>query len=127
MYRTLLSAKIHRAIVTSADLHYEGSLTVDTDLLKAAGMCVYERVQVVDVENGARLETYLIPGEAGSGVIQLNGAAARMVSLGDHVIIMAYQLVPEPIPADYAPTVVLVDEKNHVREIRRISGAAECC
>jgi aspartate 1-decarboxylase len=126
MYRTLLSAKIHRAVVTSADLHYEGSLTVDTELLKAAGMVVYERIQVVDVENGARLETYLIPGEAGSGVIQLNGAAARMVSLGDHVIIMAYQLVPEPIPADYAPTVVLVDEKNRVREIRRISGAPEC-
>jgi aspartate 1-decarboxylase len=126
MYRTLLSAKIHRAVVTSADLHYEGSLTVDTDLLKASGMCVYERVQVVDVENGARLETYLIPGEAGSGVIQLNGAAARMASVGDHVIIMAYQLVPDPIPADYAPTVVLVDEENRVREIRRESGAPEC-
>ena len=127
MYKTLLSSKIHRAIVTSADLHYEGSLTVDTDLLEASGMCVYERVQVVDVENGARLETYLIPGEAGSGVIQLNGAAARMVSLGDHVIIMAYKLVPEPVPADYTPTVVLVDDKNRVREIRRISGAVECC
>jgi aspartate 1-decarboxylase len=125
MYRTLLSAKIHRAIVTSADLHYEGSLTVDIELLKAAGMVVYERIQVVNVENGARLETYLIPGEAGSGVIQLNGAAARMASVGDHVIIMAYQLVPEPIPADYAPTVVLVDEKNRVREIRRISGAPD--
>ncbi|MFZ6031608.1 MAG: aspartate 1-decarboxylase [Chloroflexota bacterium] len=127
MYRTLLSAKIHRAVVTSADLHYEGSLTVDTDLLKASGMCVYERVQVVDVENGARLETYIIPGEAGSGVIQLNGAAARMAAVGDHVIIMAYQLVPDPIPPDYAPTVVLVDEKNRVREIRRESGLAECC
>lgn len=126
MYRTLLSAKIHRARVTSADLHYEGSLTVDTDLLKASGMCVYERIQVVNVENGSRLETYIIPGQAGSGVIQLNGAAARMAAVGDHVIIMAYRLVPEPVPDDYAPTVVLVDDENQVREILHDSGQP-CC
>ena len=90
MYRTLLRSKIHRAVVTSADINYEGSLTVDSDLLEAAGMVAFELVQVVDIENGARLETYLIAGKPGSGVIQSNGAAARLLYPGDHIIIMNY-------------------------------------
>ena len=118
MFRTLLNAKIHRAVLTSADLHYEGSLTVDSTLLEAAGIREFERVQVVDIENGSRLETYIIAGPAGSGIIQANGAAARLVQPGDHVIIMAYVQVPEPLPDDWAPKIVLVDEKNRIREIK---------
>jgi aspartate 1-decarboxylase len=119
MLRTLLNAKIHRAVVTNADLNYEGSLTVDTALLEAAGIREFELVQVVDVENGARLETYVICAPAGSGVIQANGAAARLVQPGDHVIIMAYAQVPEPLPQDWSPKIVLVDEHNTIREVRR--------
>lgn len=125
MYRFFLSAKIHRAIVTSADLHYDGSLTVDSLLLEASGMREFERVQVVDVENGARLETYVIAGEPGSGIIQMNGAAARLASVGDHVIIMAYAMAAEPLPEEWKPTVVLVDEKNRIREVRQ--GGGSCC
>jgi aspartate 1-decarboxylase len=118
IYRTLLHSKIHRAVVTSADLSYEGSLKVDSTLLEAAGMREYELIQVVDVENGARLETYLIAGEAGSGIVQPNGAAARLLYPGDHLIIMAFSQVPEPLPEKWTPTIVLVDEKNAVKEIR---------
>lgn len=114
-YRTLLKSKIHRAVVTSADLDYEGSLKVDIDLLNAAGMREFELVQVADVENGARLETYLIAGPAGSGVIQPNGAAAQLIHPGDHIIIMAFVQVEEPLPEKWTPTIVLVDEKNRVR------------
>ena len=120
--RTMLRGKIHRATVTGADIHYEGSITIDADLLNAAGLLVYERVQVVDVDNGARLETYVIPGPPASGEIQLNGAAARLVAVGDKIIVMAYASLPEPIPDDYAPTVVFVDDRNRVTEIRRESG-----
>jgi len=116
MYRTLLKSKIHRAIVTSADLDYEGSLKVDADLLKAARMREFELVQVADVENGARLETYLIAGPAGSGVVQPNGAAAQLIHPGDHIIIMAFAQVPEPLPEEWTPIIVLVDEQNHIRE-----------
>jgi aspartate 1-decarboxylase len=118
-FRTLLKSKIHRAVVTSADLDYEGSLTVDSALLEAAGMCEFELVHVVDVENGERLETYLIAGPAGSGVIQPNGAAARRLFPGDHIIIMAFVQVPEPLPEKWTPTIVLVNEHNQVQEIRR--------
>jgi len=118
MYRTLLHAKIHRAVVTSADLNYEGSLTVDTDLLEAAGICEFELAQVVNIENGSRLETYIISGQAGSGIIQANGAAARLVQPGDHIIIMTYAQVPEPLPDEWSPKIVLVDEKNRVREVK---------
>ena len=114
MYRTLLKAKIHRAVVTQADLHYEGSITIDADLLQASGIYAYERVQVLDIENGARLETYVIVGPAGSGLIQMNGPAARLVSVGDHIIIMAYAQVAEPVPADWQPTVILVDGDNRI-------------
>ena len=118
MYRTFLKSKIHRAVVTGADLEYEGSLTVDSTLLEAAGMREFELVQVVDIENGARLETYLIAGEPGSGVIQANGAAARLLFPGDHVIIMAFAQLPEPLPEKWAPSIVLVNEKNHIQENR---------
>jgi aspartate 1-decarboxylase len=118
MYRTLLKSKIHRAMVTSADLDYEGSLKVDMDLLEAAGMREFELVQVADVENGARLETYLIAGPAGSGIIQPNGAAAQLIHPGDHIIIMAFAQVSEPLPEEWTPTIVLVDEQNHIRETK---------
>jgi aspartate 1-decarboxylase len=118
MFHTLLKSKIHRAVVTSADISYEGSLTVDATLLDAAGMHAFELVQVVDIENGARLETYLIPGKPGSGVIQPNGAAARLLYTGDHIIIMNYVQVPEPLPEKWQPTIVLVDEKNRIQEIK---------
>ncbi len=119
MYRTLLHAKIHRATITAADVHYEGSLTVDADLLAAAGLREFELVTVADVNNGARFDTYLMAGPAGSGVVQVNGAAARLVNVGDLVIIMAYATVEEPLPAEWTPTIVLVDQQNRVREIRR--------
>lgn len=118
MYRTLLNAKIHRAVMTSADLNYEGSLTVDTTLLEAAGIREFELVQVVDVESGTRFETYVIAGAADSGIIQANGAAARLVQPGDHVIIMSFVQVAEPLPASWLPKIVLVDEQNHIRETR---------
>lgn len=108
----LLKGKIHRATVTQAALNYVGSITVDRQLLEAAGILEYEKVQVVDVDNGSRLETYAIAGERGSGLICLNGAAARCVSVGDKVILMAYaQMSPEEAK-DHRPTVVFVDEKN---------------
>lgn len=117
MYHKLLKAKIHRAVVTDADLNYDGSLTVDKSLLDAAGIREFELVQVVDVESGARLETYTIAGASGSGIIQANGAAARLVQPGDHIIIMAYALVEEPLPDKWQPTIILVDEENGIREI----------
>ena len=118
MVRTLLKSKIHRAVVTGADINYEGSLTVDSALLEATGMHAFELVQVVDIENGVRLETYLIPGEPGSGVIQPNGAAARLLYPGCHIIIMNYVKVPEPLSEKWLPTIVLVNEQNHIQEIK---------
>jgi aspartate 1-decarboxylase len=116
MLRTVLNGKIHRATVTGADLDYIGSITIDETLLTAADMLPFERVQVVDVTNGARLETYIIAGEAGSGVIQLNGAAAHLVSVGDLVIIMAYAQVEDAEARDWKPKVVLVDERNAITQ-----------
>jgi aspartate 1-decarboxylase len=117
MLRTLLTGKIHRATVTEADLHYVGSITIDAALLEAANMLPFERVQVVNVNTGARWETYTIVAERGSGVIKCNGAAARLASPGDLVIIMGYAQVSEPIPADWSPRVVLVNEKNQISEV----------
>ena len=117
MFRTLLCGKIHRATVTEADLNYVGSITVDQDLLDAAGICVNEKVQVVNNNNGARFETYTISGERGSGVVCLNGAAARLVQKGDVVIIMSYVMLSEPEVAAHEPKVVLVDEHNRVRDV----------
>lgn len=114
MMRTLMTSKIHRATVTQADLHYVGSVTIDADLLDAAGIVENEQVTIVDIDNGNRLITYAIAGERGSGVIGINGAAARLVSPGDLVIIMVYGLFgPEEI-AGHTPTVVHVDEKNRI-------------
>ena len=117
MFRTLLGGKIHRATVTQADLNYVGSITVDLDLLDAAGICVNEKVQIVNNNNGERWETYTIAGERGSGVVCLNGAAARLVQKGDIVIIMSYVLLSEPEIANHEPKVVLVDEHNRIRNI----------
>ncbi len=119
--RTMLSGKIHRATVTGADLNYIGSITIDSRLMKAANILPFERVQVVDITNGARLETYALEGEAGSGVIQLNGAAAHLVKVGDLVIIMSYVQVQDPVPEDWQPKVVLVNEKNQITEVRGMS------
>ena len=117
MFRTILGGKIHRAAVTEADLNYVGSITVDQDLLDAAGILANEKVQIVNNNNGARLETYTISGERGSGVICLNGAAARLVQKGDIVIIMSYVMLSEDEAAAHRPKVVLVDEANKIRDI----------
>jgi aspartate 1-decarboxylase len=121
MRRTLLRSKIHRATVTDAKVDYEGSITIDSDLMKAAALAEYELVHVADVTSGARLETYVMAGKAGSGVIRMNGAAARVMNVGDKIIIMAYGQVDEPLAADWKPEIVLVDEQNRIREVRHAS------
>lgn len=112
MRRTLAKSKIHRATLTGADLHYEGSLTVDRDLMDAADLLPFEQVQVVNVNNGARLETYVIEGARGSGVVQLNGAAARLGMPGDLVIVISYGSYDEGELAGFAPRIVFVDARN---------------
>ena len=113
----MLKGKIHRATVVQAELDYVGSITVDEELLEAAGILEYEKVQIVDINNGSRFETYTICGERGSGMICLNGAAARCVSTGDKIIIMAYAGVDAKEAKDHKPKVVFVDEKNHISRI----------
>ncbi len=117
MQLTMLKGKIHRAIVKQAELNYVGSITIDPKLMEAAGILEYEQVQIVDVENGNRFETYTIDGEPGSGMICLNGAAARQVQVGDHVIIMAYCQMDVKEAADHKPKVVFVDEENHISRV----------
>ncbi len=117
MQRFMFKAKIHRATITQADLNYEGSLSVDRTLLEAADLLPYEKVSVVNINNGERLETYVIPAEAGSGVICLNGAAARKGSPGDLIIIMSYAMMSDEEAKSYRPTVVHVDRKNRIVEI----------
>ena len=114
MRRTMCKSKIHRGVLTGADLHYEGSLTVDRDLMDAADLLAFEKVQVVNVNNGARLETYVIEGERGSGTIQLNGAAARLGVPGDLVIIISYAEYKESELEGFEPKVVFVDDGNRV-------------
>lgn len=114
MLGTFLKSKIHRAVVTQAALNYVGSITVDEELMEASGIIEYEKVQVADVDNGNRLETYVIAGERGSGIICLNGAAARLVSEGDKVIIMSYAQMTAEEFADNPPKVVFVNEKNQI-------------
>lgn len=114
MLRHLMKSKIHRATITSADLHYEGSLTVDEDLLDAADLAEFEEIQVVNVNNGARFITYVIPGPRGSGVLQLNGAAARLGLPGDLVILIAYGAFDEQETARFKPRLVFVDEHNRI-------------
>lgn len=117
MQLTMLKGKIHRAIVKQAELNYVGSITIDPKLMEAAGILEYEQVQIVDVENGNRFETYTIDGEPGSGMICLNGAAARQVQVGDHVIIMAYCQMDTNEAKEYKPKVVFVDEDNHISRV----------
>ena len=113
----MLKGKIHRATVVQAELDYVGSITVDEELLEAANILEYEKVQIVDVNNGSRFETYTISGERGSGMICLNGAAARQVAVGDHVILMCYaQMTPEEA-RQHKPKVVFVDGENHISKM----------
>ncbi|MEV7024439.1 aspartate 1-decarboxylase [Kitasatospora sp. NPDC093558] len=114
MYRTMFKSKIHRATVTQADLHYVGSVTIDADLLDAADLLPGEKVDIVDIDNGNRLSTYVIEGPRGTGVIGINGAAARLISPGDLVIIIAYATVTDAEAADVRPHVVFVDRTNRI-------------
>ena len=117
MQITMLKGKIHRATVTQAELDYVGSITVDEDLLDAAGILEYEKVQIVDINNGNRFETYTIAGERGSGIMCLNGAAARCVSVHDKIILMSYaEIAPEECK-EHHPTVVFVDDNNAINRI----------
>ncbi|HWO73011.1 MAG TPA: aspartate 1-decarboxylase [Dehalococcoidia bacterium] len=115
--RTMLRAKIHRATVTEAKLDYEGSITLDGELMDAAGILPFEQVHVLNINSGARLQTYAIEGERGSGVVCVNGAAARLVQPGDVVIILAYEQMTEAEARSHTPTLVYVDEDNHIKRI----------
>ena len=114
MFRTMLKSKIHRATDTHADLHYVGSVTVDEELMDAADLLAGERVAIVDVTNGARLETYVIPGRRGSGVVGINGAAAHLVAPGDLVILISYGTMADDESRHYLPRVVFVDAGNRI-------------
>jgi aspartate 1-decarboxylase len=116
MLYPMLQAKIHRATVTDANLHYEGSISIDEDLLEAAGMREFQQVHVVDINNGARFETYAIRAPRGSGIICLNGAAARLVQPGDLVIIFTYCMYTQEELAQYKPRIIPVDEKNRIKK-----------
>lgn len=120
MQRTMCKGKIHRATVTQANLNYIGSITIDQELLAASNIYPYEKVQVVNVSNGARLETYAIAGAPGSGVICLNGAAARLTSEGDIVIIISYGQYDEQEIRSLVPQVVFVDADNHLTEVKHV-------
>ncbi len=117
MHISMLAGKIHRAIVTEADLEYMGSITIDEKLLKAAGIRPYQKVQVVNNNNGARMETYAMRGKAGSGIICLNGAAARLAQKGDTVIIMSFADMTPEEAEKHTPNVVFVDKNNQIIEI----------
>jgi len=118
MFRTVFKSKLHRATVTEANLNYVGSITIDEDLMDAADIFVNEKVQVVNNNNGERLETYVIPGVRGSGVICLNGAAARLVQPGDSVIIITYVLLDDKEAKAYKPTIVFLNSDNKILEIK---------
>ncbi|MET9339427.1 aspartate 1-decarboxylase [Nonomuraea sp. NPDC003804] len=124
MLRTMLTSKIHRATVTQADLHYVGSLTIDEELMEAAGLLPGEQVHVVDIDNGARLVTYAITGPRGSGIIGINGAAARLVAPGDLVIIIAYGQLDDAEARAFTPRVVHVDRDNRIVELGADPAAA---
>jgi aspartate 1-decarboxylase len=114
MLREILKCKIHRATVTETALHYEGSLSLAADLMESAGLVPFEKIHVVNINNGARFETYVIRAEAGSGAVILNGAAARLAQPGDRVILMAYGYVEEAKLGEHRPTILLVDERNEI-------------
>ena len=118
MQLTMLKSKIHRAVVTEADLNYIGSITIDEDLMQAAGLLEYELVHVANIENGNRFETYVIKGARGGGQICLNGAAARLVKAGDKIIIMAYAQMAAEAAANFEPKVVFVDGKNKITSVK---------
>ena len=120
MLLNLLKAKIHRATVTDANVAYEGSITIDRQLLEASGIHVHEQVHVVDVDNGERFVTYVIEGEPGSGVLCVNGAAARLVSPGDRVIVIAYCYTTAEEAKTHQPRVVFVDEENAIKDVRNL-------
>ena len=122
--RTMMSGKIHRATVTQADMDYVGSITIDEELMEAAGILPYEQVHVLDITNGNRLETYALAGERGSGEICINGAAAHLVHPNDLVIIVAYQQVEEDAARDWAPPQVHVDARNRIFRVVRGDGRA---
>ncbi|MGE5363977.1 MAG: aspartate 1-decarboxylase [Bacteroidota bacterium] len=117
--REIFKSKIHRATVTMSELYYEGSITIDKDLMEAADILQWEKVQVVNVNNGARFETYTLDGPAGSGIICLNGPAARLGAVGDEVIIITYAQMTEQEARAHKPTVVLVDKNNKVKAIEK--------
>jgi aspartate 1-decarboxylase len=117
MFRTMMNGKIHRARVTEADLNYVGSITIDEDILDAVGMVANEKVQIVNNNNGARFETYIIPGERGSGVICVNGAAARLVQKGDVVIIISYVMLADEKVKTHKPRVAIMNENNTIKEL----------
>lgn len=117
MLRMMLNSKIHRAVVTEADLNYVGSITIDQNILDAVGMLPNEKVHIVNNNNGARFETYIIAGERGSGVICVNGAAARLVQRGDIVIILSYAYVMNEEAKTHQPTVAIMNENNTIKEI----------
>lgn len=117
MLRMMLNSKIHRATVTEADLNYVGSITIDQDLLDDVGMLANEKVHIVNNNNGARFETYIISGKRGSGVICVNGAAARLVQRGDIVIILSYAYIMDDLARDHKPTVAIMDEANKIKQI----------
>jgi aspartate 1-decarboxylase len=117
MFRTMMNGKIHRARVTEANLNYVGSVTIDEDILDAVGILPNEKVAIVNNNNGARLETYTIPGERGSGVVCLNGAAARLVQPGDIVIIISYVMVAEERVRDHKPKIAIMNEDNQIVEM----------
>ena len=117
MFRTLMKSKLHRGTITAANLHYVGSITIDADLMDAADLLPNEKVQVVDIDNGARLETYVIPGERGSGDLCLNGAAARLVQPGDKIIVISYGVYTDAEAREHRPTVLVLDEVNLAERI----------
>ena len=117
MYITMLKSKIHRVTVTQSELNYVGSITIDKSLIDAAGLIEYEKVQVVDIDNGARFETYVIAGEQNSGCICINGAAARCVQIGDKIIIMSYAQLSSDEVETHLPKVVFVNDKNKIEKI----------
>ncbi|WP_096434901.1 aspartate 1-decarboxylase [Alteribacter populi] len=126
MMRHLMSAKLHRARVTEANLNYVGSITIDKDLMEAVNILANERVQVVNNNNGARLETYVIPGKRGSGTICLNGAAARLVQPEDTVIIIAYQWMDEQKAVNHEPKVAILNEDNQIVDLIQTEPASTC-
>ena len=123
MQRQMLRAKIHRIAVTERDVEYEGSLTLDSDLMQAASLLPFERIDVYDITNGSRFSTYVIEGPPGSGACCVNGAAARLVEKGDKLILAAYAAIDENDVRQHRPQVVVIGERNRVREVKQVEGA----